>query len=687
MYHKVAIESYPLQTYASALLFSPTGSLTRKLFQHEEPTDITIKPDMSNSWSPCLQTLEGLGKPVFTVALSQDSTQLASVSSNGIVKIWEPSSGACLETFDLLDTPAGQEKNCYRFEFSHDLKWVAFACKRDVGEDRVEVWDTDSRARVLTFKNFNARNTVDLYFDMAFSHHSTWLALASKSGTFRVWDTSNFTLLQRLDNYNCSYRSLAFSQDSVWLALWSYDGTIEILDTSSYMCLQTFQSSLRSVGLLAFSHDSTKLAYGGTYYNRTNIWDLSSGAVSQTFKHSDPVTALAFSRNSAWLAVGHGNGTITMYDTHSGVCLQILEGHREYVFSLAFCHDSSWLASSSIDETVKIWDTASIGACLRAPKRQSSDVMKVVFSYDLTRLASISTDGTVKIWDAASGTCLQQFAGHSKSVNDVAFSYDSRWLASAGHDCTVKIWDIASNGTCLYTLEGHSKYVAVVKFSKDSTRIASISNDETVKIWDTVSGVCLQTLGRCYRYYLHSLAFSYDNNLLASSAAHQQSRSTVKIWDVSSGKCLHILEDDLFSVSSITFSHDTTQLATVMPWFGQKNSKGITVKIWDVSSGTCPQSFQISIGSDWPPELLSFDQSKSCLYTDIGTIDLHSLENPTLRRFLSAGLTTHGPWIKHSGDNLLWVPSEYRGYRMSTRGSKMVIVDGLGKIWFYSTNR
>ncbi|KAF1934479.1 hypothetical protein EJ02DRAFT_214240, partial [Clathrospora elynae] len=59
MYHKGAIESYPLQTYASALLFSPRGSLIRRLFQHEEPEGITIRPAMSDGWSACLQTLEG----------------------------------------------------------------------------------------------------------------------------------------------------------------------------------------------------------------------------------------------------------------------------------------------------------------------------------------------------------------------------------------------------------------------------------------------------------------------------------------------------------------------------------------------------------------------------------------------------------------------------------------------------
>jgi hypothetical protein len=37
MSHKVAIEKGPLQVYVSALVFSPTRSLTKGLFKREEP--------------------------------------------------------------------------------------------------------------------------------------------------------------------------------------------------------------------------------------------------------------------------------------------------------------------------------------------------------------------------------------------------------------------------------------------------------------------------------------------------------------------------------------------------------------------------------------------------------------------------------------------------------------------------
>ncbi|KAF2418759.1 HET-domain-containing protein [Tothia fuscella] len=56
LYHKVAIENNPLQAYASALMFSPTSSLIRKLFRHEEPAWITIRPAIGDEWSACLAT-------------------------------------------------------------------------------------------------------------------------------------------------------------------------------------------------------------------------------------------------------------------------------------------------------------------------------------------------------------------------------------------------------------------------------------------------------------------------------------------------------------------------------------------------------------------------------------------------------------------------------------------------------
>ncbi|KAH6661851.1 NWD1 like protein, partial [Halenospora varia] len=81
MSHKLAIENSPLQTYASALLFSPAHSLVRE-------------------WSACLQTLEGHSHSITSVAFSHDSTRLASTSYDSTVKIWDASNGACVQTLE-----------------------------------------------------------------------------------------------------------------------------------------------------------------------------------------------------------------------------------------------------------------------------------------------------------------------------------------------------------------------------------------------------------------------------------------------------------------------------------------------------------------------------------------------------------------------------------------------------------
>jgi hypothetical protein len=48
----------------------------------------------------CLQTLEGHSSAVMSVAFSHNSTRLASASVHSTVKIWNASSGACLQTLE-----------------------------------------------------------------------------------------------------------------------------------------------------------------------------------------------------------------------------------------------------------------------------------------------------------------------------------------------------------------------------------------------------------------------------------------------------------------------------------------------------------------------------------------------------------------------------------------------------------
>jgi len=171
MYHKWAIENSPLQAYASALVFSPARSLIRGLFKEEEPKGIIIKPAMQDKWNSCLQTLEGHGGRVYSVAFSHDSTWLASASDDGTVKIWDARSGECLQTLE------GHGDDVNSVAFSHDSMWLASASY----DGTVKIWDARSGECLQTLEGHGGR-----VYSVAFSHDSTWLASASVDNTVKI---------------------------------------------------------------------------------------------------------------------------------------------------------------------------------------------------------------------------------------------------------------------------------------------------------------------------------------------------------------------------------------------------------------------------------------------------------------------------------------------------------------------
>jgi hypothetical protein len=97
LYNRPVIEQAPLQSYCSALVYSPEKSIVRDTFENCIPSWIQRKPRVQEHWSAALQTLEGHSSSVNSVAFSPDGNLLPTlrVSNHWVVEgkvniLWLP---------------------------------------------------------------------------------------------------------------------------------------------------------------------------------------------------------------------------------------------------------------------------------------------------------------------------------------------------------------------------------------------------------------------------------------------------------------------------------------------------------------------------------------------------------------------------------------------------------------------
>lgn len=660
---------------------------------------------MDDQWDVCLQTIEAYGPRSYNAVYSHSGKHLAAVSSDDTIRIWEQATGKCLLIL------SGHQMPVHSVDFSHDDQLVVSGSQ----DTTVKVWDAVRGECIRTLEGHTG-----LVTSVAFSHDSELIVSGSDDRTIRVWDQSSGSCQLMIEGHEGMIYSVFFSHNSRNIISTSMDKTCRIWDPRMYTItgqpvrrLDYSEDGVELLGPAVASPDHKLVASRSLAL--VSLWEQGRRRILRSLEvNGGLVFAMAFSHDSRMVAAGDGTGTIKVWRSISGRCLCVFEALGSTVQSIAFSPDNKFIASSFDDGKIKIFELAP-QRHRRSVERHSSRVTWVSLSKSCSSAASASKKNVV-FWDTSDGESLETVHAAERFIQHISFSQDGVYMAMPAEQNLVSLCEVA--GGRRWSLEGHVEPVTAVAFSPDSSLLVSGSEDNTLRIWEMDGKTCQQEL-QGHQGSIYSAAFSSDCKSLASASSDE----TVKVWNVSTGEC-QTLQTEHRVPFPMVFSHDGEYLITgtfgpkMLVWHAATgvvlaetkskehptsvvfsldgsliaSSSAETVTIWGARNLSCLQTFRVGTAL----HSMTFDSANSLLFSHIGTIVVppsnSSAGSPArlLRRGFS--LSEDKMWITRDGENLLWLPSEFRPCSknehspvpMAVKGTHVVIGCESGRVLMFS---
>lgn len=211
-----------------------------------------------------------------------------------------------------------------------------------------------------------------------------------------------------------------------------------------------------------------------------NIWNVKQGVLVDVLRDAgnrSAVSVLALDPQERFLAAGHEDGKIRVWDLKTREVAVVFNAHTAAVSALAFSESGDLLASGSRDTDIVLWDVvAEQGVCrLKGHKDEVTDLKflnilinivpdaeflspvaptptlgvappAALSTREIPVLVSSSKDSFLKVWDTALQHCIHTLTGHRAEVwsfDVTARACDNYALLVAGStDKTLRAWKV-----------------------------------------------------------------------------------------------------------------------------------------------------------------------------------------------------------------------------------------------------
>ena len=309
--------------------------------------------------------------------------------------------------------------------------------------------DVVNASRVSALAEWN----IDSLSDTTWTPDGSLLVVASQSGIF-FFDPLSRDLIRELYPQATPLVEIDFSPTSAWLVSASREGSeesgfisrLELWQGPGWKPRGLIYDVPLALSDISFSPDGTALtaAFSSPIAERNELdfWDVSTWLITETLQ-TGPLLNIEISPDGELLATSPDLYALRVMDLGEKSWIYDLRtSFTGAVNSFAFSPDGLFLASGHYDGMIRIWDLRT--GLLQLGFQSQEVIQSLVYSPDGRLLASGGSyeSNLVRLWDPSTGLLLRSLDGHTSGVTHLLFSPENQFLVSGTYDGTLRIWGI-----------------------------------------------------------------------------------------------------------------------------------------------------------------------------------------------------------------------------------------------------